>query len=432
LKVLQIDGEGRIVGEYKNPTEAAERTDLDVSHIIKVLKGKRSTHGGYRWKYEDGDIGGEFKEKRSSDYRNDTAILSAKTEKSITSEQEALEFFEVDLDRWEVDRLLVNSWDVSMKRKDGSSFKRTNYQVKLWLKKKETELGELLIDIGEKLSKYTPKPLTYTKGSSTIVVGLADFHIGAEIKNLLRTPDFNIDVLMDYMRGVSDIVNSYNAENVILNLHGDYVETITGLNHMDVWKSIGDDMYGANVLILANEMIGQYLISRIKNVREINIVSGNHDRVSMSRAVDSKGEGAKLLAWMLQKDFPNIPINYDDLIIVREIDGINHIMTHGHHGISKRDTSKVVADYGDSSKFNLWTEGHIHTRQYNKTYKHKLGKYENIEFVTLDEMNYRKLRLPPLFTGNFFSESLGYAGWAGFIISENNGKGIPNIYDYTL
>lgn len=51
---------------------------------------------------------------------------------SLQSEEEAIEYFNVDTDKWEVDKFVVNSWDVNMK-----GGRKTNYQVKLWLKRIE-------------------------------------------------------------------------------------------------------------------------------------------------------------------------------------------------------------------------------------------------------------------------------------------------------
>ena len=56
------------------------------------------------------------------------------TTKSIETLEEALEFCEADLDKYEVDRYIFNSWDVTMKV-DDTPVKRTNYQVKIWFKR---------------------------------------------------------------------------------------------------------------------------------------------------------------------------------------------------------------------------------------------------------------------------------------------------------
>ena len=238
------DRRGGVVGEYSTAAEAAREGGFDASHITKVLRGLRSSHGGYRWKYEEGEVdqevNKEFKEARTSDFRKDSAVLTAKTEKSIQSLEEAIEFFEIDTDKWEVERWIANSWDVSMKNKDGTSFKRTNYQVKVFLKQREPTLDEVLEDINIKLQEYTPKIITHTNaGEGIITVELADFHIGAEVKDLMRVADFDIGIISNYFTSIADIVNEYKAKSVIINMHGDFFESITGLNHMDSWKGMG-------------------------------------------------------------------------------------------------------------------------------------------------------------------------------------------------
>jgi hypothetical protein len=72
------------------------------------------------------------------DEKEDSAVYEYKGEKSIRTLEEALHFSEVDLSKWEVERHIFNSWDVSMKNADGTgAFKRTNYQVKVWFRRKQ-------------------------------------------------------------------------------------------------------------------------------------------------------------------------------------------------------------------------------------------------------------------------------------------------------
>ena len=48
--VLQLDGE-KIIAVYDGVRKAGRETGLDYTGIIKVLKGKKQTCGGYMWKY---------------------------------------------------------------------------------------------------------------------------------------------------------------------------------------------------------------------------------------------------------------------------------------------------------------------------------------------------------------------------------------------
>lgn len=78
------------------------------------------------------------KDSNSWEIEGDAAIYEYKGERSIKTLEDALDFAEVDLDTWEVERHVFNSWDVSMKNADGTgAFKRTNYQVKVWFRRKQ-------------------------------------------------------------------------------------------------------------------------------------------------------------------------------------------------------------------------------------------------------------------------------------------------------
>lgn len=93
--------------------------------------GNRSKKGGSK-KSKSG------KTTYSEDIKKGEANWEYKGEQVITTLKDALKFSQVDLTKWEVDRHVFNSWDVTMKDKYGNSFKRTNYQVKVWFTKKES------------------------------------------------------------------------------------------------------------------------------------------------------------------------------------------------------------------------------------------------------------------------------------------------------
>ena len=75
--------------------------------------------------------------------------------------------------------------------------------------------------------------------------------------------------------------------------------------------------------------------------------------------------------------------------------------------------------------FNVILEGHLHTR----IQKHSVT---NLDKVSYDSITHRKVVCPSLFTGNSYSEELGYTTNAGYMIFENNGHGKPNMFDFSL
>jgi len=343
-------------------------------------------------------------------------------EKSITTLEEALEFSKADLSIFEVERYVFNSWDVAM-----AGGKRTNYQVKVWFTKKDQSITELVESFREKLSK--PPVIKKVEGSGIGIAATADYHIGAEIRNLPRTPDFDLDVIRNKLIAAADKVNKMNYKEVHAMCAGDLVESISGLNHLNTFKSLSKGVYGENAIILAFEMIRDNYISRINNLKSFSISSGNHDRITPKSDVDNEGAGAAIVAYMLKMQYPNLEINHNHLIVVKKIDNICYLLLHGHHSMAKKDLTKLLFDYGDPTMYNVILEGHWHSRSSKKGSR---VVYQDKMIVEMDDLNYRKLTVPPLFTGNFFSESIGFGSTSGELIIENNGDGNINVFDFTI
>lgn len=372
--------------------------------------------------------------KWEEDVSKDSAYLEKVASEKVKSLEDLVRICNIDLKVWEIERWVCNTWGVTAFRHSAEGTYRTNYQVKVWLKKRSISLEEGISKVLKVIEKYSPKPLRTTVGDKKhIVASMADFHIGADITSLVRTPDFNVEILLKYINFCVDKINSYNASKVSINLLGDFYESISGMNHENTFKSLGKDLWGANVIIIANEIIATHLLGKINNLVQVNMISGNHDRMTATNKLDNTGEGAKILWHMLRKDFPLLEINYSNSVLTKEIDGINYILTHGDKSLSKKEISKVVFDYGDPNLFNLLLEGHLHTRKTVKALTQKAKFYEEVEVVSLDEMNYRKINVASLFTGNFYSESLGFAGNAGMTISFNNQySSKPEVHDITI
>jgi calcineurin-like phosphoesterase family protein len=166
-------------------------------------------------------------------------------------------------------------------------------------------------------------------------------------------------------------------------------------------------------------------LDKIHNLSAITVISGNHDRTSVKTELDPKGGVAQLLAFMLDQSSKEIDVVWDPILVSKEIDGMQYVLTHNHLGVSKNDMSKLFWEYGSQGKYNLLIGGHWHSRRGKR-------EYRKVDEVYWDQANYRAISVAPLFTGNFYSESSGWTSSSGITIIENNGAGKPNIYDITL
>jgi hypothetical protein len=81
-----------------------------------------------------------------------------------------------------------------------------------------------------------------------------------------------------------------------------------------------------------------------------------------------------------------------------EIEKCGFVFTHGHLGISKKNSDHIVNQYGINGLFNLVVMAHLHTRK-----------------ILSDNLNNRTIHAPSIFTGNNYSKGLGYSSLAGYL-----------------
>jgi calcineurin-like phosphoesterase family protein len=99
-------------------------------------------------------------------------------------------------------------------------------------------------------------------------------------------------------------------------------------------------------------------------------------------------------------------VNYHRMIITKVIDGVCYLLTHGHWKFSNRPLSEVFFDYGKQGMYNVMLKGHLHIRDAKKA--------QSTSTVEVDKVGYRSINVASLFTGNFYSESLGFTSSSGF------------------
>lgn len=258
------------------------------------------------------------------------------------------------------------------------------------------------------------------------VVKIADLHLGAYVDNLIKTKDFSIDILANKLYDAATEINNRNYSLVHVHILGDLIESFTGLSHKNTWKGLDKAMVGAEAIKLVVKILHDNFLSRINNLGEIKVVAGNHDRVTSDNKEDVQGGAANLVCWGLELIGYNV--EFDPLVITHIVEGICHILTHGHHVLSKKSTKQICWDYGVQGMYNLVCEGHLHSIIQSLS----INQRDNFNTIKDDSVDHRRITCPSFFTGNFFSESLGYTSESGFIITEDNGKGIPNVFYYAI
>jgi hypothetical protein len=276
------------------------------------------------------------------------------------------------------------------------------------------ELKAQLLDHLPTIEKYriarTPEPYL----QECIVATITDLHIGAFVEGLRATKDYNNEILRGYLKRAAELINGHGAKEVHVNILGDLIESFTGLNHPNSWKSMQYGMYGVTVVKESHLILLEFLCS-IHNLAQVNGVGGNHDRPTASNKEESNGEIAELIFWVLEKSLPSIKFTYNHTLNAQVIDGLNYILVHGDKAHSKDNKiGTLVFNHGKQDMFNLVLAGHLHSR-----------------ITGCDSGMYRKITAPSIFTGNSYSDDLGFNGNAGFLLSYRLGQH-PVTIDYTI
>jgi len=207
-------------------------------------------------------------------------------------------------------------------------------------------------------------------------VSIADIHIGALILNLIKTPDYDPDIAAALLNQAADEINEMQYSEVHVGLLGDLIESFTGKNHPDNFKSI------------KNGYTGQ------------------------SKEDDAEGEIAKLI-WYILSDKLTVNVEYGPYVISTVVDGVCYTLLHGHHGVTKNDIDSIVWKYGKQGMFNVIISGHLHKRD-------KKRKTESTIYYESNDVIW--YGCPSIFPGNFYSETGGWTGYSGFyqFIAKNN------------
>ena len=350
---------------------------------------------------------------------------------SIMTEEQAVRFFQVDTTKWKFEKLEHKSWDVHMKLRNWSeagkvvkeqAVKRVNYYTSVSFTPRRDALQK---EIASKLSELVvPSEIVHSpKDEGECVLAISDIHTGANVK---RTP-----ILKQY--SVQDVIYSFNriAEragrygSVRLVILGDLIESFTGTNHPNSWKEI--EGYGVQAVISFFEILCTHLIDKIPGLASIDLVSGNHDRVTSSSSEDTSGEVVSMIDYLIRLKYPKINVSYDPILLVKDYHDVRYIFMHGHLKFAQKSPADIVAMYG-WNKYNVILHGHLHKRQTTGAITARLNTYEEIKMVDFDSSKFIKICISPIFTGNSWSVGqFGGSSVAGFSIIEPSTGGINHL-----
>lgn len=276
----------------------------------------------------------------------------------------------------------------------------------------EKETADILNGIKEQVSEHDfikVEPSTPNDKFRPLVVAIADLHIGALVRNLINTPDYDVNTVRERLADVAREINLMSSQGehpVHIALLGDILESFTGKSKPTLWKEI--EVWGAEAVIVAVEILTQFF-NEINGLAGVYMVAGNHDRMTDKNEDDPEREIAHLISHFVFDKLPkDIKTEYHRFLISKEIGGIQYIFTHGDSRfINKNTLGQILFEYGNRKYYNILVTGHLHSR--------KTKKGTQSDFMEMDSQGFRHHTVPSIFTGNYYSERNGWTSEAGFL-----------------
>lgn len=279
----------------------------------------------------------------------------------------------VDLDIWEIDRVVSGGWDVTLKIKEGGGDKvvtKQNQQIKVWLRRKvpksiEDATGALL----KRFSKYRPKypklSRTRPKDPHLLEISVFDHHFGKLAWAKETGTDWDLPIAERvYLEAVEDLVArsmGFEIEQIIFPLGQDFFhidsasrETIHGTSMEDVDGRYAK-IFEAGVMACVQAIEGMIPIAPVK----VLWVPGNHDRTSSWHLV------SQLRAWF--RDCRDVVVDPSPKARKYHRYGINLIgFAHGdeekHHDLPLIMAGEVPEDWAQTVHREIHV-GHWHKRK---------------------------------------------------------------------
>jgi hypothetical protein len=220
---------------------------------------------------------------------NQKVITSDITDRVVTVEK-LLEIYNIDLEIWEIEKQIINTWEVGAKGPDSKITTTPLFQVKLWLKKKQVlfELHNVRREFLEDLKKLSPQvPSNFRKQpqeGKLLEITVFDLHFGkvawheevGENYNIeVATQRFNdcIDYFIDLYRGTS-------LDRILLPISNDFFNSDRShpFNSTTSGTPQEEDTRWQNTFRKGRELLIMNIqkLSKIAPV-EVKVVPGNHD-----------------------------------------------------------------------------------------------------------------------------------------------------------
>lgn len=303
-----------------------------------------------------------------SDQQSESWVIEAYGDR-IESVDDALKAAGVDAAIWEVERVVVNGWDVTMKVRAGAEDKaltKQNRQIKVWLRRKVARGIEIAsADLMKRMEKYSPK---YTEikhkkdGEFLLEVSPYDLHFGSLAWGEETGNDYDCAIaeriFVDAVERILGRIDNYKISEIVVPVgqdffHVDYIRANTV--HGTIMED-QDTRYGK--MFYSGVMAFVRVIDRLRQIAPVVLkwTPGNHDRTT------SYHLAVVLSVWY--RTAKDVTVDVSPKVRKYHRFGVNLLgFTHGeeenHRDLPTIMAAEMPTDWAETTS-REWHVGHFH------------------------------------------------------------------------
>lgn len=273
-KDTEIKIEAMILNGAKN-REIAKQFKVGHSTITRIRKAVKES----------------VKQRREFDVRGDQAHLTLVTRLHFKNVDEILDYAEVDRNEWEAYRHILNSWDVTIKNEQNEPETRTNWQIKVWLQRKQPALqaAERLLNEMKIHAPVHKRRFSTEKGlkhNRELELCIFDPHLGLECFKPGADHDWDsqkcAEAVMLVIEKLLRLSKPYGMfERIIMPFGNDFLHC-DNVFHTTTQGTHQPEAMAWQKIYLEAEKLAIEMVERIVKVAPIKVivVPGNHARQS--------------------------------------------------------------------------------------------------------------------------------------------------------
>tara|TARA_R110000744_G_scaffold168571_1_gene286299 strand:+ start:26673 stop:27914 length:1242 start_codon:yes stop_codon:yes gene_type:complete len=232
------------------------------------------------------NIGSQGDEVIIDTKKNSQSITSPKSTRIISLE-DLIEASNIDTNIWEVERYIVNKWEVGSQI-DGRVVVEPLFQVKAWLKKNKDifKLEALRIEMLEEIKSYSPKvdKIKYPKFNKgqLLEINIFDLHFGKLCWGKETGDNYDTKIarerFLEAIRSIISRVKGYNIKKIVFPIGNDFFNSDNKSNTTSNNTPQDEDLRWQKTYKTGRELLieGIDLLQVIAPV-DVIVVQGNHD-----------------------------------------------------------------------------------------------------------------------------------------------------------